>query len=47
MSLYYNTGFYRKAEEMATGLYKETKKLQDKEKTVKVRDSYFKKVIQI
>ncbi|MCL4122263.1 UNVERIFIED_CONTAM: hypothetical protein GTU68_030480 [Idotea baltica] len=35
MTLYYDTGFYRKAEETATGLYKETKKLQDKEKTVK------------
>ena len=36
MQLYFDTSYYRKAEETANALYKETKKLQDKEKTVKV-----------
>lgn len=36
MSLYYNTSQYKKAEGIANDLYNETKKLQDKEKTVKV-----------
>ncbi|MPD03251.1 putative 26S proteasome regulatory subunit rpn6 [Portunus trituberculatus] len=35
MSLYYNTCQYKKAEGVANALYSETKKLQDKEKTVK------------
>ncbi|XP_063861332.1 uncharacterized protein LOC135101368 [Scylla paramamosain] len=35
MSLYYNTCHYKKAEGIADALYNETKKLQDKEKTVK------------
>ena len=41
MTLYYDTKFYRKAEETANALYKETKKLQDKEKTVKVKIDLF------
>ena len=36
MSLYCNTCQYKKAEGVANALYNETKKLQDKEKTVKV-----------
>ncbi|XP_068207974.1 serine/arginine repetitive matrix protein 2-like isoform X2 [Palaemon carinicauda] len=35
MSLYYATKHYKKAETIANALYSETKKLQDKEKTVK------------
>ena len=37
MSLYYKTSQYKKAEGVANDLYNETKKLQDKEKTVKVK----------
>ncbi|XP_042225291.1 26S proteasome non-ATPase regulatory subunit 11-like [Homarus americanus] len=35
MSLYYSTYHYKQAETVASALYSETKKLQDKEKTVK------------
>ncbi|XP_071545775.1 uncharacterized protein [Panulirus ornatus] len=35
MSLYYSTRHYKQAEVIASALYSETKKLQDKEKTVK------------
>lgn len=36
MTLYYSTKQYKKAEAIANALYSETKKLQDKDKTVKV-----------